>query len=110
MLAGWRMRPRARAFAVLSFISRSVLVALALFFNGCGSRIDKALGRASEQTYEIDPAGSFAIRNSAGSVRVLGSDDAIMKIAIVKKAWDAEQLNGIAARISAETNSVSVET
>ena len=99
------MTSREMAFAVLFFIS-----GCALLLTGCGARVDRAMEQAWEQSYAIEAAGTFAIRNSAGSVRVYGSDQANMKVAMVKRAWDAEQLKGIAARISAEAGSVSVET
>jgi hypothetical protein len=110
MLVGWRMKSRATAFASLFSAASSLLIGGNLFLNSCTARVDRASEQSSEQTYEIGSSGSFAIRNPAGSVRIHGSDAVNMKIAIVKKAWDLEQLNGIASRISAEPNSVSVET
>lgn len=77
---------------------------------GCGSSIDKAMEQTSEQTYEVDATGTFSLRNAAGAVRISGSDGANMKVTTTRKAWNPEQLNAIAARVSVQTNSVSIET
>jgi DUF4097 and DUF4098 domain-containing protein YvlB len=77
---------------------------------GCGSSVDKAVEQTTEQTYEIDSTGTFGLRNTAGMVRIQGSDDANMKVRTTKKAWNAEQLSGIAARVLVQTKSVSIET
>jgi DUF4097 and DUF4098 domain-containing protein YvlB len=92
--------------------SGSVFVALSLFLAGCGKSVDQAMEQTVEQTYEIDPTGALSFRNSAGSVRIHGSDDGSMKVKLkaIKKAWNAEQLNAIAVRGSVQTKSVSIET
>jgi DUF4097 and DUF4098 domain-containing protein YvlB len=70
----------------------------------------QAVEKTVEETYEIDPEGAFSLRNAAGSVRIQGSDEAGVKIKITRKAWSVEQLNGIAARVSAQAKAVSIET
>ena len=87
-----------------------LVIASSLLSFGCGKSTDRAVEQTAEQTYEIDPEGAFSLRNAAGSVRILGSDDAGMKIKTTKKAWNAEQLNAIAARVSVQSKSVSIET
>jgi len=81
-----------------------------LFSIGCGSSVDKAMEQTTEQTYEVDSTGTFGIRNAAGAVRISGSDDANMKVKTTRKAWNAEQLNAIAAKVMVQTKSVSIET
>jgi hypothetical protein len=89
---------------------RLLVIVSSLFLIGCGSSINRAVEQTVEQTYEIDPTGTLGFRNSAGSVRIYGSDDAHMKLKAVKKAWNTEQLNAIAVRVSVQTKSVSIET
>jgi DUF4097 and DUF4098 domain-containing protein YvlB len=86
-----------------------VLGASLLSFS-CGKTADRAVEQSSEQTYEIDPDGAFSFRNATGSIRIVGSDDPGMRIKITKKAWNMEQLNAIAARVSAQPKTVSIET
>ncbi len=86
------------------------VIAAGLFSFGCGRSTDRPVEQTVEQIYEIDSTGIFGLRNSAGSVRIQGSDDASMKLKTTKKAWSAEQLNAIAARVSVQTKSVSIET
>jgi DUF4097 and DUF4098 domain-containing protein YvlB len=95
-----------------STFSRRVMfvIAASLLSVGCGRSSERAVEQTAEQTYEIDSTGTFGFRNSAGSVRIQGSDDAGMKIKTTKKAWSTEQLNAIAARVSVQTKSVSIET
>jgi hypothetical protein len=87
-----------------------LVIALGLLSFGCGKSADRAVEQTAEQTYEIDPESAFSLRNAAGSVRILGSDDAGMKIKTTKKAWSAEQLAAIAPRVSVQSKSVSIET
>jgi len=77
---------------------------------GCESSVDKVVEETAEQTYEVDPAGSFSFRNTAGAVHISGSDDESMKVRITRKGWSAEQLNGIAARVAVQTKAISIET
>lgn len=105
-----RLEPMS-ARSSFSISGKTVVVLLSgLFLFGCGSSSEKAVEQTAEQTYEIDPEGAFSLRNAAGSVRILGSDEAGVKIKTTKKAWNAEQLNAIAARVSVQTKSVSIET
>lgn len=87
-----------------------LVIALGLLSFGCGKTADRAVEQTAEQIYEIDPDGAFSFRNATGSIRILGSDDAGMKIKTTKKAWNAEQLAAIAARVSVQSKSVSIET
>lgn len=96
-----------------STFSRELLllvIASGLLSSGCGKTAERAVEQTVEETYEIDPEGAFSFRNAAGSVRIQGSDEAGVKIKTTKKAWNAEQLSGIAARVSAKTKTISIET
>ena len=98
--AGWGKRQ----------VVASLVLILSLFSVGCGSSIEQAVEQTTEQTYEVDSTGTFGIRNAAGAVRIYGSDGPDMKVKTTRKAWSQEQLNGIAARVSVQTNAVSIET
>jgi DUF4097 and DUF4098 domain-containing protein YvlB len=87
-----------------------MLLVLAFFVTGCGSSIDRAVEQTIEQTHEIEPTGTFSIRNAVGAVRIHGSDAAEMKLKATKKAWSTNQLKGIELRVSAQPGSVSIET
>jgi len=87
-----------------------LVIASGLLSFGCGKTTERAVEKTVEETYEIDPEGAFSLRNAAGSVRIQGSDDAGVKIKTTRKAWNAEQLNGIAARVSVQAKAISIET
>jgi hypothetical protein len=87
-----------------------MLLVLALFVTGCGSSIDRAVEQTIEQTHEIEPTGTFSIRNAVGAVRIHRSDAPEMKLKATKKAWSTNQLKGIELRVSAQPGSVSIET
>lgn len=97
-------------FSTLGKLLAFAIIAAGLFSFGCGRSTDRPVEQTAEQIYEIDSTGIFGLRNSAGSVRIQGSDDASMKLKTTKKAWSAEQLDAIAARVSVQTKSVSIET
>ena len=54
---------------------------------GCGSREEKLVEQATEQTQPVDPDGTLSIRNALGSIRILGSDASEMKLKTIKRAW-----------------------
>jgi hypothetical protein len=86
------------------------LIAVGLLACGCGKSAEQAVEQTAEQTYEVDPNGAFSFRNATGSIRIAGSDDAGMKVRTTKKAWSGEQLSAIAARVSVQSQSASIET
>jgi hypothetical protein len=89
--------------ALVALLSGFVLIS-------CESFVDKAVEQTTEETYEVDSSGSFGFRNTAGEVPIYGSDDSKMKITTTRKAWSAEQLNGIAARVLVKPQKVTIET
>lgn len=104
--------PNRFIFSTVGKLLALAVIASGLLSAGCGRSSDRPVEQTAEQTYEIDATGIFALRNSAGSVRIQGSDDASMSMRLktIKKAWSAEQLNGIAVRVGVQTKSVSIET
>ena len=105
--------PNRFIFSTVGKLLALAVIASGLLSAGCGRASDRPVQQTAEQTYEIDATGIFgSSRNSAGSVRIQGSDDASMsmKLKTIKKAWSVEQLNGIAVRVGVQTKSVSIET
>jgi DUF4097 and DUF4098 domain-containing protein YvlB len=86
------------------------LVLAGLLVSGCGSSVEKAVEQTTEQEYPIDPDGTLVVRNSSGSIAISGSDDSVMKLKAIRKAWNNTQLGEIGLHVSALSGSVSVET
>lgn len=87
-----------------------LLFTLLFFLDGCGSAVHRRVEQKIEHAYEIDPTGSLSISNADGAVRIYGAATAEMKLQAIKKAYSAEQLNGIAVNVSVQSNHVSIET
>ena len=98
----------AKQLVVLIGSASPFLVALLLM--ACGSGVDRTLEQIVEQTYALDPTADIRISNQDGSIRIYGWSHAEMKLQAVKKAYTAERLNGIAINVTAQPNSVSIET
>ena len=97
------------------YIYKSSLVLLILpaitFLTGCGiNGGDRTLEETVEQTYQVDPTATLAISNADGSIRVYGADITEISVKAVKKALSAERLRKIDIKISAQHESVSIET
>jgi hypothetical protein len=89
----------------------SGLFAVATLFAGCGfNGGDKTLEEVVEQTYPVDPTATLRITNGDGSIRIYGADITEIKIEAIKKAYSAKRLAGISVKVSARSNSVSIET
>lgn len=89
----------------------AILLISAIFFvSGCGSSVEKAVEQTTDAEYPIDADGALTVRNSSGSVTISGSDDSVMKLKTVKRAWSSSQLGDIGVHVSALAGSVSLET
>ncbi len=86
------------------------LFLVALLSMGCGSAVDRTLEQTVEQTYPLGPTADIRISNRDGSIRIYGAPVAEMKLKATKKAYSAKRLNGIAINVTAQPNSVSIET
>ena len=83
---------------------------VALLLMGCGSAVDRTLEQMVDQTYSLDPTADIRISNRDGSIRIYGWSHPEMKLQAIKRAYTAERLNGITVNVTAQRNSVSIET
>ncbi len=83
---------------------------LCALVSGCGESIEQPLEQTTEKIYAIDPPVNFSIRNRDGSIRIYGWGEPEIKVQAIKKAYSADRLNKIAVDISAQPQSVSIET
>jgi hypothetical protein len=84
---------------------------LAMCFAGCGEQDDRIVEQIVEQTYKIEPDARVTVRNVDGSIRVYGSAGMHeVKIEAIKKAYGQNRLDKIVINVSAQGNSVSIDT
>ena len=89
----------------------SMPIALCLLL-ACRPATDRTLEEMIDRTYTVEPNATLSISNRDGSIRVYGAggDTHQVRIEAIKKAYNAERLKGISIQISAEPNSISIET
>jgi hypothetical protein len=63
-----------------------------------------------QQTYDVPPDATLSVRNTDGSIRVYGADQAVISIQAIKKAYNKERLAGIVVDVKATPNSVAIST
>jgi hypothetical protein len=91
--------------------SRVALLALLAFaLGGCGAGEDRTLEDISQQTYPLDRDATFRIKNLDGAIRIYGSDKPEMIVETIKKAYSAERLKGIVAKVSVQPGSAQIDT
>lgn len=90
--------------------SSHLLALFALSLGGCGSKSDRLVEEAIEQTYKIEPNASFSIRNTDGSIRIYGADTDMLKVWAVKRAYQKERLDKIAVKVTSQPNAIAIET
>jgi len=83
---------------------------LCALLSGCGESIDQPLEQTIEKAYAVEPAVNFSIRNRDGSIRIYGWGEPEIKVQAIKKAYSADRLNKITVGVSAQPQSVSIET
>ena len=100
--------------AILTFLGNCVTpaqaVLVAMLFVSCSPRVEGPKNEAFEQTYEIDPDAGLSIRNTDGSIVIHGTETAALKLRVVKKASNSEELKGIDITATAGAKSVSITT
>ena len=83
---------------------------LALMLAGCHSEEDRLLEATFEQTYHVNPDARISIKNTDGSIRIYGADTTDVKLQAIKKAYDQDRLDKISINVTAQANSVSIDT
>jgi hypothetical protein len=97
---------RIRAIVLLS-----VSIASGLLLS-CRPAVDRTLEQIIEHSYPIEPNGSLSITNRDGSIRVYaaGGEINFVRLEAIKKAYSVDRLNAISVEVSAQPNSISIET
>src|SRR3954470_7531337 len=83
---------------------------LTLMLAACHSESDRLVEATFEQTYRVNPDVRISIKNTDGSIRIYGADTPEVKLQAVKKAYQQERLDKISVNVTAQPNSVSIET
>ena len=92
----------------LNFLILPVITAL---FVGCGlGSGDRTLEEIVEQTYKVNATATLSISNAEGSIRIYGTDTTEIKLRAIKKTYSAGRLSKISVNVSAQPDSVSIET
>ena len=65
-----------------------------------------------DHVYPVEPTATLSVSNRDGSIRVYaaGSETRSVQVEAIKKAYSAERLKAISVRVSAQPNSISIET
>src|SRR6476469_7533105 len=63
-----------------------------------------------EQRYEVDANPQLSVQNIDGSIRVYASDQPVISIQAIKKAYNRERLQGIVVDVKASRSSVAITT
>src|SRR4051794_22094949 len=79
-------------------------------FCSCGRPADRLLEQTITKTIAVEPGARISIRNLDGAIRLYGSTSPEMKVEAVKRAYGADRLEKISVNISAQGNSVVIET
>ncbi len=88
---------------------RPALFLLGLLLAGCGASRG-VLEQTIEETLQIYPTASVTIDNGDGSIRIYGAPASEMRVKAIKRAYTADRLKKIDVKISAQLNSVSIQT
>ena len=79
---------------------------------GCRPAVDRTMEEMIDRTYPVEPTATLSITNRDGSIRVYGGGGETREVRVeaIKKAFSAERLKAISVKISAERDSISIET
>jgi len=78
----------------------------------CRPAVDRTLEEMIDHRYPIEPTATLSVTNRDGSIRVYGagSETRSVRVEAIKKAYSPERLKAISVRVSAQPNSISIET
>jgi hypothetical protein len=82
---------------------------LCVLLIGCGGPNDP-LEETFERTYPIDPSAAITLTSFDGSIEIYGSEKPELHLQAIKKAYTPARLHGISVNVSAQPNSISIET
>ena len=78
----------------------------------CRPAVDRTVEETIDHTYPVEPTATLSITNRDGSIRVYGAGGDVREVRVeaIKKAYSAERLKAISVKVSAERDSISIET
>src|SRR5260370_32895955 len=79
---------------------------------GCRPGVDRTVEEMIDHVYPVEPTATLSVSNRDGSIRVYaaGSETRSVRVEAIKKAYSPERLKAISVRVSAQPNSISIET
>lgn len=98
------MRPVTTCFAFLSIV---------FWLHGCELPDDSGLEEASDRRYPVDStAPTISVTNRDGSISIYGAGGDVREVRVetLKKAYTPERLKAISTRVTAQSDSISIET
>ena len=93
----------------IRFVSISITACVLL---GCRPAVDRTVEEMIDHVYPVEPTATLSVSNRDGSIRVYGtgSETRSVRVEAIKKAYSPERLKAISVRVSAQPNSISIET
>jgi hypothetical protein len=91
----------------------ATLAAVCYLIGGCRPPGDAILEEVSDRRYPIDPADiTISVTNRDGSINIYGAGGDVREVQVetVKRAYTPERLKAISIQVSAQKNSVAIET
>jgi Putative adhesin len=70
----------------------------------------ESLEESVVQKYDVDPDATLSVQNVDGSIRVYAAEQPVVLIQAIKKAYNAERLQGIIVDVKASRGSVAITT
>ena len=95
--------------AVGCAVSAEAVLAIVCFW-GCSPKVEGPKNEVFEQNYEIDPDAGLSIRNTDGSIVILGTETPALKLRAIKKASNSDELKDINVTATAGEKAVSITT
>lgn len=86
------------------------VVALAALLVGPRLFAVESLEESVVQKYDVDPDATLSVQNVDGSIRVYAAEQPVVLIQAIKKAYNAERLQGIIVDVKASRGSVAITT
>src|SRR5580704_2795381 len=92
-----------------------IFTALTIFLclNGCELPDDSGLEEVSDRRYPVDSSTPMiSITNRDGSISIYGAGGDVREVRVetLKKAYTPERLKAISIRVTAQRNSISIDT
>src|ERR1700693_150689 len=78
----------------------------------CRPAVYQTLEEIIDHVYPVEPTATLSVTNRDGSIRVYaaGGETHDVHVEAIKKAYSAERLKAISIKVSAQPNSISIET